>query len=270
MRFTEHTVAVDGHDIFYRVAGPADGPVMVHVHGFAVSGRYLMPTAELLATRYRNLVPDLPGHGRSSTPPATLGIGDLAAVLDRFLDTLGVARATFVGNSMGCAITAELIARHPGRVERAVMVGLAGGRFNRPLAKAVWQLARDGLAEPPQLLPVVAPDYLRYGPARALKMFSLMTRFPIYERFMAIDVPTMIVIGSEDPLHPPWQRIGRVIDAIPPTMSVVLFQGAAHAINFSHPRELASAIRQYMDGEEVRMDAANPDGLPVLELKRPG
>ncbi len=49
----------------------------------------------------------------------------------------------------------------------------------------------------------------------------------------------------------------------------MLFQGAAHAINFTHPRELAHAIRQYVAGEEVRMEADNPSGVPVLQLKRP-
>jgi hypothetical protein len=52
-------------------------------------------------------------------------------------------------------------------------------------------------------------------------------------------------------------------------VTIVLFQGAAHAINFTHPRELASAIRQYVAGDEVRMDADNPGGVPVLQLKRP-
>jgi hypothetical protein len=56
---------------------------------------------------------------------------------------------------------------------------------------------------------------------------------------------------------------------IPPQVTIVLFQGAAHAINFTHPQELASAIRQYDAGEEVRMDATIPGGLPVLQLKRP-
>lgn len=269
MRFAEYTVKVDGHEVFYRVAGPVGAPAMVHVHGFAVSGKYMMPTAELLASDYRTFVPDLPGHGRSPKPAAPMDIAELAAVLDGFAEAVGIERATFVGNSLGCAITSELIAMSPGRVERAIMVGLAGGRFNQPLGKAILQMARDGLSEPPRLLPVVAPDYLRFGPGRAFKLFSLMTKFPAYERFMSIDVPTMIVIGSEDPLRPPWDRIGRVIEAIPPNVSIVLFQGAAHAINFSHPRELASTVRQYMNGEEIRMDAANPGGLPVLELKRP-
>ncbi len=79
----------------------------------------------------------------------------------------------------------------------------------------------------------------------------------------------MVVIGSEDPLRPPWKNISRALSDLPPEITIVLFQGAAHAINFTHPRELAHSIRQYVAGEEVRMEADNPLGVPVLQLKRP-
>ena len=44
---------------------------------------------------------------------------------------------------------------------------------------------------------------------------------------------------------------------MPPQVTIVLFQGAAHAINFSHPRELAHAIRQFVAGEPIGMSAAH-------------
>ena len=263
---------VNGHEIRYRYSLPPqapDAPAIVHVHGFAVSGRYLLPTAGLLADTYRTFVPDLPGFGESPKPAQPLGIRDLGAALKGFLDAVGLDRATIVANSLGCTITSELIAIAPDRVERAIMVGIAGGLHNQPLPRAILQMAADGLREPPRLLPVVAPDYLRFGPLRALHLFSRMAKYPAYDRFLSMTVPTMVVIGSEDPLRPSWQRISAAMPDIPDEVTIVLFEGAAHAINFTHPRELASAVRQYLAGEEVRMDANNPGGMPVLELKRP-
>lgn len=267
--FTWHEVAVDGHTVRYRVAGPAHAPAMVHVHGFAISGTYLLPTAERLTDRFRVYVPDLPGFGRSPKPARTLGIVELASVLRGFMTAVGIERATLVGNSLGCAVTAELADQAPELVERAVMVGLAGGRHNRPLVRAIAQMARDGAVEPPRLLTVAAPDYLRFGVGRAIRLFSEMTRFPAYERFMTMPVPVMVVIGSRDPLRPTWRTIRQVLNEVPAGITIVLFQGAAHAINFSHPQELAHVIVQYIDGEEIRMDAAHPDGVPVLQLQRP-
>ena len=112
-----------------------------------------------------------------------------------------------MGNSLGCAITAELIDEAPEKVSKAVMVGLAGGPHNRPLAKALGQMARDGLVEPPD---AAAPWPARTTCASAwsarCKLFIQMTKFPAYERFMSMPVPVMVVIGSEDPLRPPWKR----------------------------------------------------------------
>ena len=119
------------------------------------------------------------------------------------------------------------------------------------------------------MIAVAAPDYLRFGPLRALRLFTLMTRFPAYERFVTMPVPVMAVIGSEDPLRPPWRRISAVLSQLPSGVRIVLFQGAAHAINYTHPRELAHAIRQFVDDQPIRMEAANPAGVPVLQLLRP-
>ncbi|MCU0299988.1 MAG: alpha/beta fold hydrolase [Candidatus Nanopelagicales bacterium] len=267
--FAWSTVRVDGNVIRYRVAGPEDAPPMIHVHGFAISGTYLTPTAALLTDSFRVYVPDLPGFGSSPRPVGSLGIPDLASALRGLMDALGIEQAVLVGNSLGCAIILELIDQAPERVSRAVMVGLAGGPHNQPLGKALVQMARDGIKEPPRMLIVAAPDYLRYGPVRAIKLFTRMTQFPAVERFLSMPVPVMAVIGSEDPLRPPWRRITELMAQIPPQVDIVLFQGAAHAINYTHPRELSHAIRQYVAGEPIRMDAGNPRGIPVLQLLRP-
>ncbi len=267
--FTWSSVRVDGSWIHYRVAGPVDAPAMVHVHGFAISGSYLLPTARLLTDSFRVYVPDLPGFGRSPRPARPMDIVELGTALNHFMSAVGIERAVVVGNSLGCAIAAELISEAPEKVSAAVMVGLAGGAHNRPLPKAVVQMVRDGLVEPPRLLTVAAPDYLRFGMGRAVRLFALMTQFPAYDKFVHLPVPVMVVIGSADPLRPSWPRIRRALAELPPDMTLVLFQDAAHAINFTHPRELAHTIRQFVAGEPIRMAADNPDGVPVLQLLRP-
>jgi pimeloyl-ACP methyl ester carboxylesterase len=267
--FTWEQIHVDGNEVHYRVAGPVDAPAMIHQHGFAISGTYLLPTAALLTDSFRVYIPDLPGFGRSPKPRAPMTIEELASTLNHFMDIVGIPQATVVANSLGCAITSELINQAPEKVGKAVLVSLAGGPHNQPLAKALLQMAHDGLVEPPSLLAVAAPDYLRFGTGRALRLFTAMTRFPAYERIMTLETPTMVVIGSEDPIRPTWKAISLALAELPPQVEIVLFQGAAHAINFTHPEELAHAIRQFVAGEQIRMDADHVDGVPVLQLLRP-
>ncbi len=134
----ERWTTIDGVDVFYRESqNPPDAPVMMHVHGFGLSGRYLLPTAERLADDFHTLVPDLPGFGRSGKAADALDVPDLAHAAARFLDDRGIERATLVGNSMGCPVICEFAYHYPDRLERAVLVSPAGGIFNQPLRRAM-------------------------------------------------------------------------------------------------------------------------------------
>jgi pimeloyl-ACP methyl ester carboxylesterase len=251
---------VAGLRVFSRVcesAGEAGKTPIVHVHGFAISGRYLEPTAIRLADRYPTYIPDLPGHGYSEKPPRPLGIQELAEALAGYLDSVGVERAVVLGNSTGCLVAAEFAHRFPERTERAILVSPAGGRFNRPLVRGVLQLARDGLREPPALAAIALPDYVRFGLVNSLRAFRGMIRYPTVERLAHVPVPFLTVIGSRDPLVSERQMT-RILRS-PAEMHLMCHFDAAHAINFSHPDALARIVDAYLRDESLRevADAEN-------------
>jgi pimeloyl-ACP methyl ester carboxylesterase len=63
------TVRVDDLDIFYREAGPKDGPTILLLHGLPSSSRMYQPLLESnLAAQYHLIAPDYPGFGHSSWP----------------------------------------------------------------------------------------------------------------------------------------------------------------------------------------------------------
>ncbi|HWI33889.1 MAG TPA: alpha/beta fold hydrolase [Lapillicoccus sp.] len=151
----ERWTTLDGVEVFYRESpNPVHGRVMLHLHGFGMSGAYLVPTAAQLAAEFQTYVPDLPGFGRSGNALRALDVTDLAHVAAAFLDDRGVDTATLVGNSMGCAVITEFARLYLDRIERAVLVAPAGGLHNQPLHRAMRQLVRDGTREPPRLVPV--------------------------------------------------------------------------------------------------------------------
>ena len=133
---------------------------MMHLHGFGLSGRYLLPTAERLAGDFHTLVPDLPGFGRSGQPAESLDVPGLAHAAAAFLDDRQVESVTLVGNSMGCPVICEFAHLYPERLDRAILVSPAGGVTNQPLRRAIRQLTHDGIREPTRLMPVAIPDYL--------------------------------------------------------------------------------------------------------------
>ncbi|WP_350349819.1 alpha/beta hydrolase [Agromyces sp. G08B096] len=265
----ERWTRIDGVRVFYRESPePPDAPAMMHVHGFGLSGRYLLPTAEQLHTEFHTLVPDLPGFGRSGRARGGLDVRDLADAAARFLDDRGIDRVTLVGNSMGCPVICEFAHHHGDRLERAVLVSPAGGLHNQPLTRAMLQLARDGGREPGSLIGVAAPDYLRFGVASTARMFRSLTRYPSLERLLELDVPALVVIGDRDPLMPSRERIEEVLQRIDSAVLVVTVGGAAHAINFSHPRELAHLIRSFTADRPIADDPSAPGSAHVIEIHR--
>lgn len=117
-------IKVGGGDLFYRDQGTGT-PVLL-LHGFAEDGAVWDEIASQLSTTCRVLVPDLPGSGRSSLPgihhpargnceqpSATVSMESLAAVLDAFLDLLGIDRCVFIGHSMGGYITLAFAEAYP-------------------------------------------------------------------------------------------------------------------------------------------------------------
>ncbi|HEX5858917.1 MAG TPA: alpha/beta hydrolase [Microbacterium sp.] len=266
----ERYTTVDGFDVFYRESPePRPGQrVMMHVHGFGLSGRYLLPTAQVLADDFHTLVPDLPGFGRSAKAGALLDVPDLAHAAARFLDGKGIERATLIGNSMGCPVICEFAYRYPERIERAVLVSPAGGMYNQPLRRAVGQLSKDGPREPRRMVTVATPDYLRFGVPSTLKMFKALTQYPTLERLLALTIPTLVVLGDRDPLLPGPERVKEVASQTDNHVLVVHIEGAAHAINFSHPGELSNVIRLFMDDKPIVDDPDSPGQATVYEVHR--
>ncbi|HZO64942.1 MAG TPA: alpha/beta hydrolase [Kribbellaceae bacterium] len=240
---------------------------VVHIHGFAISGAYLMPTARLLASRWVNVVPDLPGYGRSERRDYVLDIPALAGALLAVLDSLDIDQAVLVGNSMGCPIGLEVAYEAPERVHRLVLVSPAGGVQNQPLPRALGQLALDVVRESPRMVPVALPDYLRFGPVNGLRLFHELTRFPSLERLLHTPVPTLAVLGGRDPLMPSLSRVREVGRLAPEHVTVALVEQAAHAVNFSHPDVLAQVIEAWLDGVLLADGARLPAGVRVVDLR---
>ena len=265
----ELRVEVHGRPVFVRMGPEIPGSVpLVHVHGFAVSGSYLLPTARALAHRATTVVPDLPGYGHSAAWGHALGIPSLSWVLREVLDALGLERVVLVGNSMGGPVCLEVAHSAPERVVGIVLTSPAGGIHNQPLARALVQFARDVGRESPRMAPVVLRDYLRFGPLNALQLFGELVRFPSLERILRTPVRTLAVIGSRDPLMPPPRRVREIGRLASPHLSIAVIDGAAHAMNFSHPGELAHVIGCWLDHREITDDPDEPGIAGVLEVRR--
>ena len=116
-----------GIRLHVRDEGPRDAPAVVLLHGFGSSLLTWDAWAALLAADHRVVRFDLPGFGLTGPDPANdysdQRAGDIMIAL---LDSLHIARATVVGNSLGGKIAWLFAVQHPSRVERLVLISPDG------------------------------------------------------------------------------------------------------------------------------------------------
>jgi pimeloyl-ACP methyl ester carboxylesterase len=118
------TVEIDGVNVFYREAGPADAPVVLLLHGFPTSSnmfRNLIPT---LQDRYRVIAPDYPGFGHSDMPDRAqfaYSFARFADLTDALLDRLDIKRYALYVMDYGAPVGYRLALKHPERVSALVV-----------------------------------------------------------------------------------------------------------------------------------------------------
>ncbi len=231
---------------------PGPMPVVL-VHGLGMSSRYLAPLARCLAQDVSVLAPDLPGFGLSDHPPGTLSVTGMADALAAWMDAAGIGRAALVGNSLGCEVLVELALRRPDLVERLVLQGPTPDRQHASALRQVALFFLTGLFERPSIVWVALVDYLRAGIWRYARTFRHMHSYDMAAVLPHVAIPTLIVRGARDYLVPqPW--VERMAGLMPHARLVVV-PGAAHGMNYSHPRALRDAILPFLLGAGRRAEA---------------
>jgi pimeloyl-ACP methyl ester carboxylesterase len=200
--------------------------VVVLVHGLGVAQRYFDPLARELGGDL--LRPEL----RDPAP-----IEELASRLEARLD----APAAIVANSMGCQVAVALAVRSPELVRSLALVGPTVDSRAHSVVRHVWRLGLDALREPIRLTAIVLRDYATYGPVALTRQARHALDDRIEERLPAVAAPTVVIRGAHDPICPAgWAREAA---ALLPEGRLVTVAGAGHAVHFSHPREVAAALR---------------------------
>lgn len=123
---TSKTIKTRNWDIHYHEAGAGHPLVLVHGGGPGASAwSNYNPNIAKLAEKYRVLAIDLPGWGKSQA--VNYDRRDNSGALAEFLEALGIAKAAFVGNSMGGSSCIRLAYERPELVSHLVTMGSSAG-----------------------------------------------------------------------------------------------------------------------------------------------
>ena len=234
-------------------SAPAVTLPLILLHGLGCSSDAWQPALHVLAERCLVCpvyVPDMPGFGCSPGPAEALGMEELADWVVRLLDTLGLTRAHLAANSMGCQVALALARKHPERVGGLVLVGPTVGEQFIPFWRYAAGLLLDGVREPLVYNIVLARMYAQMGIPRYLETTRKMLEDQPLRSAGTVHTPCLIVRGQYDGIIP--DAIARRLAAALPHGEFRRLSGAAHALQFSRPREFVETALGFWAAAEEK------------------
>src|ERR1700735_3268698 len=116
-------VDVEGFNVFYREAGAQDALAILLLHGFPSASHMFRDLIPLLAEHFHVIAPALLGFGQSDMPDRgqfTYTFDNVARVVDRFTEIVGLARFAIYVFDYGAPIGFRLATWHPERVSAII------------------------------------------------------------------------------------------------------------------------------------------------------
>ncbi|HJW70353.1 MAG TPA: alpha/beta hydrolase [Candidatus Binatia bacterium] len=224
-----------GRTSIREVHGPKGAPTVVLLHGLAATGRLNWFAAlRALSERFRVIVVDHRGHGRGIRTHH-FRLADCADDAVAIADHLGIESLIAVGYSMGGPIAKLCWSRHRDRIRGLVLCATAN-HFMRPEARGVASAVFPGMIVTARLIPGFFRNRIIDGmtrglpqgerrdrvrrementdPATVMQATRALIRFSSHDWAAGIDVPTAVVITTEDRLVPPIRQY-RLAASIP-------------------------------------------------------
>lgn len=218
MAMMERRVTVDGNSVRY-LESAGRGDALLLVHGLGASAERWNFVAPMLERRYRLIVPDLVGYGRSDKPAVDYTPGFFVSFVESLLGLLGIERAHLIGSSMGGQVAALFASENAGRVGHLVLVSPSGmmrdttPALNRYIMAALYpsrDRARESFAEmsaSTEASPGIVDSFIERMNEPNAKMAFMSSLLGIKHsdlggRLGGIAAPTLLVWGSDDPVIP--------------------------------------------------------------------
>lgn len=271
--------SADGTLLHVEVRGPEEGPTLVLSHCWATSLASWGPVVRELDARLRVVLYDQRGHGRSQTPLTRVGYGtekladDLCAVLEATVPEGD--RAVVAGHSMGgmtvmaagerrafrdragaVLLTNTGCTQLPGRSTAIPLPGALGALGARAFLQAPLPLGPAGAGSArvlkflvmgrdadPRMVRLCARLVHACGGVPRGRWGRVMTSLELDDRVRRITAPTVVVVGTQDKLTPPWHahHIGALL---PRCEEVREVPGTGHMGPLENPRVLSDLLEK--------------------------
>jgi 3-oxoadipate enol-lactonase len=248
-------------------AKQGSGPLVIFMHGIGGNRSNWDEQQTELSNNYCTIAWDARGYGDSDDPQQTLKFSDFADDLNALLDHLNVEHAHLVGLSMGGYIAQDFFGFYPHRVATLTLADTSQGFGAADEAARQDFLARrlapleSGLTPAdiaPKMVDVLAgPKATEETRQRLTDSVSAVRSEAYIQALKAtvstdfrhilprIDVPTLIIVGSEDKVLP-REESQILADAISDA-ELATIEHAGHLSNIEFPDRFNNILREFLD-----------------------
>lgn len=220
----------------------------VFIHGFGGQAAQWRNQLQKFAVDNRVVALDLRGHGLSDKPTSGYDMPQILQDVETALTLLQVkGKFVLVGHSFGGAIVTEYALKNPDRVERLILIATAGQYKLRPLF-------RSALSLPVSVLRWIGPftrSWLSGAPYALKKLYAdNMSQWKGWDRFAALDVPTLVIRGHRDRVfeRPFFERVPASI----PRAEDADIGVSGHMVMLERREAVNRAIERFLEGEGQR------------------
>lgn len=247
-----------GYAIGYEEAGAGEAVPIVFLHGVGSDKSVWRPQLRFFGRTRRAIAFDYPGYGYSDPAPAGTTRDDYASAVISGMNELGLERAHICGLSLGgvvaialhnadpkrCAslILADTFAVHPGGnaiYERSI----AASNDLRAMAEARVDVLLGQPADP-SVRHEVVETMARIDPAAYRIGAEAVWLADQKDRAAKIDVPALVVCGSEDKVTPP--ELSRALAELIPHAKIEMIAGAGHISNLEQPDRFNEVVDEFI------------------------
>lgn len=262
-----HAIADDGTRIAYKVTGRRDGEPLLMIHGLGADTRGWIMQERALGSRFRLILVDNRGVGRSDRPDGPYPIETMAADAITALEHAGYRSAHVLGASMGGIIAQAIAVLHPERVRSLVLACTACHHFSwrrelladwaheaevygmtRFVRRNIhWLVGPRSLKRLWPALAVLAPLAFNVPTESFVAQIDgiLALDDTLREELRKVAVPTLVTVGSQDVLT--TQGDSEQIASLIPDAELVVVRGGAHLFMVENPRTFNRTLDSFYD-----------------------